>query len=374
MDKYKIIALIVAAGVGSRCNTILPKQYVKLSGNPVLFHTIKKFLTNEFYVKVVINKDHEAFYSEVELLIHDTKLLKPVCGGKSRQESVRLGLESLREENPDYVIIHDACRPFVSNILIDKLVRSMNYDSKSIGVVPVLRVEDTVSLVNDSGLIESTICREEIRAVQTPQIFYFADLLSCHQLANVLFTDDSSLMLANKRYITTIQGEKSNFKLTTEEDMKMAKFFFEKQKFRVGTGYDVHRFIRAQNSSKCFIKICGVEIEHTMKVAAHSDGDVGIHAIVDAILGALGCGDIGEYFSPNSLEWKDCDSCYFLSFAARQIKEMGYIISNIDVTIVCEVPKISPYKVKMKKLLSQVLGVDEECLNIKATTTEKLGS
>jgi 2-C-methyl-D-erythritol 4-phosphate cytidylyltransferase/2-C-methyl-D-erythritol 2,4-cyclodiphosphate synthase len=505
--KYKIAALIVAAGVGNRCSDAIPKQYIKLAGKPVLFHTIRKLLANQYidYVRVVINEDHEDFYRKVidflrnrhlneksaehlfqratlesrrkeewipvsrtgmtegvgtkllspiygeenrqihssmsfqrvkqELIreenmdpsshatwmtegvgtkllspiyggesrqIHSsmsfqratlesrrkedmdpsnqatgmtegvgTKLLSPIYGGASRQNSVKLGLKSLRKINPDFVVIHDACRPFVSNALMDNLVQSM-IDGQHAGVVPAIEVEDTVSLANDN-FIESTISREKLRAIQTPQIFNFKELLLCHQSTKE-FTDDSSLVVEHKKYVAIIKGEKSNFKLTTKEDIDMAKLLLEEPKYRVGTGYDIHKFVKAQNKAENFIKICGIEIEHNMAIEAHSDGDVAIHAVVDAILGALGYGDIGEHFPPSSAEWKGCDSSYFLSFAITKAKEKGYRVSNLDITIVCEEPKISPYKAEMKKSISRTLEIDSEFVNIKATTAEKLGS
>ncbi|MCM1002551.1 bifunctional 2-C-methyl-D-erythritol 4-phosphate cytidylyltransferase/2-C-methyl-D-erythritol 2,4-cyclodiphosphate synthase [Wolbachia pipientis] len=375
--QYKIAALIVAAGIGSRCSDAISKQYIKLVDKPVLFHTIKKLLTNQYidYVRVVINKDHEGFYEPVSATWMtedaDAKLLSPIYGGKSRQNSVKLGLESLQKINPDFVVIHDACRPFVSNALIDNLAQSM-IDGQHAGVVPAIEVEDTISLKNDN-FIKSTISREKLRAIQTPQIFNFKELLSCHQSTKE-FTDDSSLMVEHKKHVAIIKGEKSNFKLTTKEDINMAKLLLGEPKYRIGTGYDIHKFVKAQSKAENFIKICGIEVEHNMAIEAHSDGDVVIHAVVDAILGALGCGDIGEHFPPSSAEWKDCDSSYFLSFATTKVKEKGYRISNLDITIVCEKPKISPYKAEMKKSISKILEIDSEFVNIKATTAEKLGS
>ncbi|MDX5462261.1 MAG: 2-C-methyl-D-erythritol 4-phosphate cytidylyltransferase [Wolbachia endosymbiont of Tetragnatha montana] len=373
LKKYKIAALIVAAGVGSRCNSTLPKQYIKLAGKSVLFHTIKRFLANQYidYIRIAINRNHENFYEKAISPITDTKLLSPIYGGESRQSSVKLGLESLQEISPDFVVIHDACRPFVSNALINNLAQFMINDQYT-GVVPAIEVEDTMSLVGNN-FVESTISRGKLRAIQTPQIFNFKELLSCHQSVKE-FTDDSSLMVEHKKHVAIIKGEKSNFKLTTKEDINMAKLLFEEPKFRVGTGYDIHKFIKVQNGAESFIKICGVEIEHNMAIEAHSDGDVAIHAIVDAILGALGCGDIGEHFPPSSSKWKDCNSSHFLDFAAKKAKEKGYSVSNLDITIVCEEPKISPYKVEMKKFISKALEIDDEFVNIKATTAEKLGS
>ncbi|WCR57888.1 MAG: Bifunctional enzyme IspD/IspF [Wolbachia endosymbiont of Ctenocephalides felis wCfeJ] len=376
LRRYKIAALIVAAGVGSRCSGAIPKQYIKLVGKPVLFHTTKKLLTNQYidYVRVVINKDHEGFYEPVSATLMTegigTKLLSPIYGGKSRQDSVKLGLESLQKINPDFVVIHDACRPFVSNALIDSLAQSM-IDVQHAGVVPAIEVEDTISLANDN-FIDSTISREKLRAVQTPQIFNFKELLSCHQSTKE-FTDDSSLMVDHKKHVAIIKGEKSNFKLTTKEDINMAKLLLEEPKYRIGTGYDIHKFVKAQSKDKNFIKICGIEVEHNMAIEAHSDGDVVIHAVVDAILGALGCGDIGDHFPPSLSEWKDCDSSYFLSFAAKKAKDKGYRVSNLDITIVCEEPKISSYKVAMKQFMSKTLEIDSELVNVKATTAEKLG-
>ncbi|MDN5248310.1 MAG: 2-C-methyl-D-erythritol 4-phosphate cytidylyltransferase [Wolbachia endosymbiont of Tyrophagus putrescentiae] len=408
----KYIALIVAAGVGSRCNTSIPKQYIKLAGKPVLLHVIEKFLSKQYidHVRVVINENHENLYKQTISSITDSRLLSPVHGGENRQNSVKIGLESIKA---DHVIIHDACRPFVSSILIEKLIEHIDY--KYTGVVPAIYVEDTISLIKD-GLITSTTHREKLRAIQTPQIFNFEELLSCHQSTKELFTDDSSLVLAQGKNVAVIQGEKSNFKLTTVEDIRLLskpiygeKFLeemqqstaeyldvFEKRKqasttklpleiefrkrsinvepkLRIGSGYDIHRFVK-QNNNKCLIKICGVEIEHNMAIDAHSDGDVAIHAIVDAILGALGCGDIGEHFPPNSPQWKDHDSSHFLEFAVKKAEESGYSVSNLDVTIICEEPKISPYKAEMRKSLAKILKINNEFINIKATTAEKLGS
>lgn len=373
LEEYKIAALIVAAGVGSRCNAKIPKQYIKLAGKSVLFHTIRKFLANQYisYIRVVVNESQKDFYKEVTSSTIDTKLLSPIYGGESRQSSVKLGLESLQKINPDFVVIHDACRPFVSNILIDNLIESM-INGQYTGVVPAIEVEDTISLVSNN-FVESTISREKLRAIQTPQIFNFRELLSCHQSVKE-FTDDSSIMVEYKKHVKIIKGEKNNFKLTTKEDINMAKLLFEEPKFRAGAGYDIHKFVKVQNDAKSFIKICGVEIEHNMVIEAHSDGDVAIHAIVDAILGALGCGDIGEHFPSNASEWKDCNSSHFLDFAAKKAQKKGYSVSNLDITIVCEEPKISPYKAGMKEFISKILEINDELVNIKATTAEKLGS
>ncbi|MDM8335152.1 2-C-methyl-D-erythritol 2,4-cyclodiphosphate synthase [Wolbachia pipientis] len=412
--RYKTAALIVAAGIGSRCNAIIPKQYIKLAGKSVLFHTIRKFLANQYidHLRVVINKNQENFYRKTIDFLHKhhlsekpaayssmsfqhvtlesrkqetwtpmsaiwmtgglgTKLLGPIYGGESRQNSVKLGLESLQEINPDFVIIHDACRPFVSNTLIDNLTQYM-INGQYAGVVPAIEAEDTMSLVS-GDFIESTISREKVRAIQTPQIFNFKKLLLCHQSSKE-FTDDSSLMVECKKHVAIIKGEKSNFKLTTKEDINMAKLFLEEPKYRIGTGYDIHKFIKTQDKVKNFIRICGIEIEYNMAIKAHSDGDVAIHAVVDAILGALGCGDIGEHFPPSSAKWKDCNSFCFLNFAVEKAKEKGYRVSNLDITIVCEKPKISPYKAEMEKSISKTLEIDSEFVNVKATTAEKLGS
>ncbi len=364
----KYATLIVAAGIGERCESDIPKQYIKLAGKPILLHTVEKFLESKYidYIRMIIHKDHEELYNQVVTLsIKDHRLLFPVYGGETRQESVKLGLESLQQKSIEYVIIHDACRPFVSSALIERLVKCIG--DGCTGVVPVVDIEDTVSLISGDS-IESTICRTKLKAIQTPQIFNYQELLSCHKLADQLFTDDSSLVKACKKHVMIMCGEKSNFKITTKEDIYMAV------KFRVGSGYDIHKFVKFQDSSKCFIKICGVEIEHDMAIAAHSDGDVGIHAIVDAILGALGCGDIGEYFPPDSPKWQGYDSSHFLNFAVKQAQQRGYGISNLDVTLICEKPKILPYKAKMKKFIAEILGVNDELVNIKATTTEGLGS
>lgn len=362
LKKYGV--LIVAGGVGTRCNTNIPKQYINMNNHSIIFNVIQKFLLSPYIdcIRVVIHRDHNNFYKKAVSSITSTKLLDPMCGGENRQNSVLSGIESL---NTDYVIIHDACRPFLSLSLIERLIKSTN--ENYIGFVPVIEVENTISLVN-GGIIESTLRREKIKVVQTPQLFNLKKLLSCYQSTKEIFTDDSSLAIAQGEHVATIQGEKSNLKLTTKEDIDMAILA---PKFRVGIGYDVHRFIKTQMQS---IKICGVDVDHNMSIDAHSDGDVAIHAIVDAILGALGCGDIGEHFPPDSPQWKNCDSSYFLYFAAEKAEQKGYKISNLDITLVCEEPKILPYKTKMKESIAKLLKINDESINVKATTTEKLGS
>ncbi|WFW29956.1 MAG: 2-C-methyl-D-erythritol 2,4-cyclodiphosphate synthase [Wolbachia endosymbiont of Menacanthus eurysternus] len=379
--QHKIAALIAAAGIGSRFNNnAFPKQYIKLAGKPVLFYTIKKLLINQYIdcIRVIINKNHENFYKSVLNTLWitkkniDNKLLNPVYGGKSRQNSIKLGLESLQKINPDFVIIHDGCRPFVSNALINNLINKIGVNFQYTGVIPIIEIEDTILLLNDNNSIKSIISRKKLKAIQTPQIFNFKELLLCHQ-SNKEFTDDSSLMIENKKCISTIRGEKSNFKLTTKEDISMTKILFEEPKYRVGTGYDIHKFIKIQNNVENFIRICGVKIKHNMAIEAHSDGDVAIHAIVDAILGALGYGDIGEHFPSNLSKWKNQDSFYFLNFANNKAKKEGYRVSNLDVTIICEKPKISPYKTKMEESISKTLEIDSKFVNIKATTVKKIG-
>ncbi|UWI83271.1 2-C-methyl-D-erythritol 2,4-cyclodiphosphate synthase [Wolbachia endosymbiont of Howardula sp.] len=409
--KYKIATLIVAAGIGNRCNFNIPKQYIKLDGYPMLWHSIKKFLTNQYidYIRVIIHKNHSNLYQEtinhfidispicnigilktqlLPIQIKTTlekKLLSPIYGGDTRYLSVKLGLESLQKIEPFFVIIHDACRPFLGNILINNIVQSMIRKRHMIeGIVPVIAVEDTTASISND-IIQGIIPRHNIRNIQTPQIFNFKTLLSCyksnHDLSNHSscqlaqdFTDDSSLMIACKKKVMIITGEKSNFKLTTKEDLHIAHLLFEKSKFRIGHGYDIHRFIKNNDEETQYIRICGVQIEHNMSIESHSDGDVAIHAIVDAILGALGCGDIGEYFPSDSLKWKNYNSLYFLYFVVNLSQEKGYIVSNLDITIVCETPIISPYKKQMKKIIAHVLDIQDESVNIKATTAEQLGS
>jgi 2-C-methyl-D-erythritol 4-phosphate cytidylyltransferase/2-C-methyl-D-erythritol 2,4-cyclodiphosphate synthase len=373
----KIVALITACGRGSRIQVGegIPKQYLLMAGVPILRHTILAFLNHPKIDDVicVIHPDDMALY---EAAIIGLDLLNPVFGGNTRQMSVHNGLESLREYNPDKILIHDAVRPFVTKRIINGILEKLETHP---AVIPAVAVEDTIKKYGD-GKIEWTLERENLWRAQTPQGFLYSDILNAHNAFKDLhFTDDAALDEYAGIPVAIIPGSQNNFKITTEEDYERAKSlassFIEKVKeeMRSGIGYDVHRFREKKSGEDKYIHLGGVKIEFDKKIEAHSDGDVVIHAIIDALLGAIGEGDIGEHFPPTDSKWEGIDSKEMLKSINHLIIKKGARIINIDATIIAEKPRVSKYKVKMEECLAKVLNINAGRINIKATTTEKLG-
>lgn len=373
----KIVALITACGRGNRFNRGegIPKQYLPLAGYPMLRHSILAFLNHPKVSDVicVIHPDDLELYEDA---IRGLDLLNPVFGGESRQASIRLGLEELAEYLPHKVLIHDGVRPFVSKRIINGILEKLESHP---AVIPAIAVEDTIKKIGD-GRIEWTLERENLWRAQTPQGFLYQDILNSHiAFKDLNFTDDSALNEYAGIPVAIVPGSQNNFKITTEEDYERAKhmvtFLNEeyREETRTGIGYDVHAFEDLVNVDSNFIRLGGAEIEFNKKIIAHSDGDVVIHAIIDAILGALGLGDIGEHFPPNDQKWKGCDSREMLKIIYNLVQKYSSSIINIDATIICERPKILKYKEKMKKEISTILGISSKKINIKATTTEGLG-
>lgn len=372
----KTIALITTSGRGSRFSSDgIPKQYMKIAGISILRHSILAFLNHPQIDDIicVIHPDDIKLYEEA---VFGLDLLDPVFGGDTRQESVRKGLESIAEHNPDKVLIHDAVRPFVSKKIISGVLQKLETHQ---AVIPAVAVEDTIKKYSD-GKIEWTLERQDLWRAQTPQGFLYEDIMNSHRAFKDLhFTDDAALNEYAGIPVAIIPGSQNNFKITTKEDYnrakKMATIFNEKitEEIRTGFGYDVHAFRRKLKKDDKFIKICGVDIEFDKKIKAHSDGDVAIHAIIDSLLGSVGLGDIGEHFPDSDNKWKNADSSMLLEHVHHLIKKKGAQIINIDLTIICEKPKISKIKPKMREKISQILRIDQNRINIKATTTEKLG-
>jgi len=373
----KIVALITACGRGNRFNRGegIPKQYLPLAGVSMLRHSIQAFLNHPQISDVicVIHPDDVELYEQTTIGLD---LLNPVFGGETRQASIRIGLEELIDYNPSKVLIHDGVRPFVSKRIINGILEKLESHP---AVIPAIAVEDTIKKIGD-GKIEWTLERENLWRAQTPQGFIYQDILNSHvAFKDLNFTDDSSLNEYAGIPVAIVPGSQNNFKITTEEDYERAKHMLPflideyREETRVGTGFDVHGFRAIEEGENNFIRICGAEIEFDKKILAHSDGDVGIHAIIDALLGAIGEGDIGEHFPPSEQKWKNCDSREMLKKVYELIQKSCAIISNIDVTIICEKPKITKYKLKMKEEISSILGISTLKINIKATTTEKLG-
>ena len=373
----KIVALITACGRGNRFNRGegIPKQYLPLAGIPMLRHSIMAFLNHPQVSDVlcVIHPDDIELYEQSTIGLD---LLNPVFGGETRQSSIRIGLEELIDYKPNKVLIHDGVRPFVSKRIINGILEKLESHP---AVIPAIAVEDTIKKIGD-GKIEWTLERENLWRAQTPQGFLYQDILNSHiAFKDLNFTDDSALNEYAGFPVAIVPGSQNNFKITTEEDYDRAKHMIPfliddyREETRCGIGFDVHGFRKIENDEDNFIRLCGTEIEFDKKILAHSDGDVGIHALIDALLGAIGSGDIGEHFPPSEQKWKNCDSREMLKKVYGIIQKSSASILNIDLTIICEKPKILKYKNKMKEELSAILGISSQRINIKATTTEKLG-
>ena len=356
----KNIALIVAGGSGLRIGGSKAKQYLSINGKNILRVAIEQFLKNPAVdaVKVVIAKGHENEYAEATKGLS----LLPFCyGGKTRQESVLNGLMDLKELNPKTVLIHDAARPFVTQEIIYNVVNMLEiFKAVDVGITP----KDTIKQ-NDAEI--SLLDRSKLYCTQTPQGFDFQTILSLHsKYKSEEATDDISLAIKDNIEVGIALGDYKNIKITTPEDLAMHTVT------KVGMGYDVHKF-DLENQGQHLVPICGVKIPHEYKVIAHSDGDVGLHALMDALLGTAALGDIGEHFPPPDMKWKDADSLELLRHVNKLINEKGGKIQNIDLIIICEKPKVLKYKMEMQKKLAQALEINEDLINIKATTTEKLG-
>jgi 2-C-methyl-D-erythritol 4-phosphate cytidylyltransferase/2-C-methyl-D-erythritol 2,4-cyclodiphosphate synthase len=358
----KIAALIVAAGSGERFGGGVPKQYAPLMGKPVLCWSIDAFKNHPLIseVAVVIHPDHaDHFKNSVQGIV-------PVLGGSNRQESVQKGLQALRAGRPDFVLIHDAARPLVSASLITSLCREV---MTSGAAIPGIAVTDTVKR---NGKTES---REGLCTVQTPQAFRFELIDGLHlKYQGKSYTDDAALCEADGQAVKIIPGQRDNIKITHPEDIALAEQFLFSQygDVRTGQGYDVHRLV-APSSPAQKLMLCGVPIPHDKVLEGHSDADVGLHAITDAILGTICDGDIGQHFSPKDSRWKNADSAVFLKHAAELVMSQGGVIAHVDVTLVCEAPKIAPHRDSMRQRIAEILQLPVNRVSVKATTTEGLG-
>ncbi len=372
-------ALIVAAGSGQRFGGELPKQYADLGSGTVLQASIRVFLGHPEIdgVRCVVSQNHMDFYERSISNIDDDDLLSPVFGGETRQQSVLGGLESFSETNPDKILIHDGARPFVCAELISDIIFALD---KSTGAIPTLPVVDTLKKCHD-GSVDKTIPRDNLFRAQTPQGFRFNEIITAHrELIKESMTDDASILEQAGLVgltVSTVAGREENFKITTPDDYKRAQNYLNgiggMHETRTGFGYDVHRLVDG-NGDGGKIRLCGVNIPFDRNLLGHSDADVGLHALTDAILGAIGEGDIGEHFPPTDSRWKGLDSEVFVTRALELVGEKGAKINNVDITIVCEAPKIGPYRNEMRTSISGMLGLDKSRISVKATTTEGLGA
>ncbi len=360
----RTIALIVAAGQSQRAGSGAPKQYRPLAGKPVLRWSLETFARHPAItdVHVVIGNDDRDRYDST---VKDLVKAAPTIGGATRQASVRKGLEALAPLKPDRVLIHDAARPFVSAALIGRVVDALD---KAEAVAPLLPLNDTLRRCDDKG--SEILPRDSLFRAQTPQGFHFPAILEAHQrYAGKSFTDDAALIEEAGHSIASVPGEEMNLKLTTPEDFIMAeRLAAGLGDVRTGTGFDVHRLVPGDH-----LWLCGVKILHDKRLEGFSDADVGLHALTDAILGAIGAGDIGVHFPSGGQRWRDAASDRFLKHAVDLVHERGGSIAHVDVTLICEAPKISQYREAMRARIADILGLEISRVSVKATTTDGLG-
>lgn len=363
----KIAQIIVAAGKSARFMGNLPKQYEKLGGKTVLRQTLENLHsacpTTRVFVIVHADGDNHV-HSAIEGF---SGTIITVPGGTNRSLSVKAGMATLEDLSPDIVLIHDAARPFVSQKVVQDLLKQLETHDAAVPVLPVI---DAVKSYDGAALGED-LSRAEMRRVQTPQAFRFNAIWPLFQALRpeADYPDDIALASEAGLSIATVEGDERSFKITYPGDLKKAKTMFEPKYYTAtGTGFDVHR-IEAGPA----LWLCGVKIEAGFALKGHSDADVGLHALTDAIFGAIAEGDIGDHFPPSDPKWKGAESHIFLTHAKDRVKNRGGVIQNIDVTLICEEPKIKPHREKMRHRISELLAVNLNRVSVKATTTEKLG-
>jgi 2-C-methyl-D-erythritol 4-phosphate cytidylyltransferase / 2-C-methyl-D-erythritol 2,4-cyclodiphosphate synthase len=365
-----IAAVVIAAGRGVRAGGELPKQYWPIAGEPAIRASLAILSRHPdiAFVQPVIRAGDEARYQAASAGLD---LLEPVPGGTTRQASVRAGLEALAARRPQIVLVHDAARPFLSASLVSRAIDAARATGAA---VPGLPITDTVKAVDAGGVVRQTLDRTTLRIVQTPQAFAFPLLLEAHRRAAAAkrddFSDDAALAEWAGHRVSVFEGEAQNVKLTTEEDFARGQLLRVSAlvDVRTGSGFDVHAFGDGDH-----VMLGGVRIAHVRGLTGHSDADVVLHALVDAILGALAEGDIGQHFPPGDARWRDAASDGFLAFAAERVGARGGIIAHLDATIVCEAPRIGPHRDAMRSRIAEITGISIDRVAVKATTSEKLG-
>lgn len=365
-----VAAIVVAGGRGSRVGGAIPKQFRRLAGEPVIRTSLAMFASHPEIARVqpVIHRDDSALYATA---IAGLDLAVPVFGGDTRQASVLAGLEAVAPDTPDVVLVHDAARPFASAALTSRAIAAARANGAA---VPALSITDTVKLVDQTGRVQQTVDRTTLRIVQTPQAFAFAPLYDAHRKAAESgrqdFTDDAALAEWAGLKVQVFEGEADNIKLTSAEDFNRAELikFAALGDLRTAQGVDVHAFGPGDH-----VMLGGVRIENQRGLSGHSDADVVLHALVDAILGALADGDIGSHFPPSDPRWRGVSSDRFLKYAAARVTARGGHIVHLDVSIVCETPRIGPHRDAMRARIAELAGLAVDRVAVKATTSEGLG-
>jgi len=370
----KIAAVILAAGSGLRMGGSLPKQYLPLAGEPLLRRTVRVFATYATINPLIVVVPIGGFRQAREALgdLADAVIL--VEGGATRQQSALLGLRELTKISPDYVHIHDAARPFVSHRLLDAITLALMPQS---GIVPMVAVADTLKKVAKNGEIVATLDRQQLYQAQTPQTFPFARILAAHEQAILDgrddFTDDSSIAEEYGLTMQSIEGDIHNVKITQIADLERAHQYLDMSTsffpdIRTGNGYDVHALEAGDG-----VILCGIKLPCPFRLCGHSDADVALHALTDALLATLGAGDIGTYFPPSDERWRDASSHIFVAHARDLVRARKGRIANIDITLIAEAPKIAPYRAAMVARLATLLGLEGQRISVKATPNERLG-
>lgn len=373
MSHKQIFAIIVAGGSGQRFGGSIPKQYLPLAGIPVLRHSINTFLQimPARNIRVVIRPEDEEHYHRATT---NLQLAPPAFCGKERKDSVFNGLKDYPDiKENDIVLIHDAARPLVTTQDINALIDAMKNERATSLAAPI---SDTLRYSDENACMSSDIKREHLYAIQTPQAFEYGILKTAHEKANpnTKFTDDTTLVSTTGIPVKLVTSKHSNFKITRPEDMTLAEQILStdiQTEYRTGTGFDVHAFDEQEGIKS--VRLCGIDVPHDRKLKGHSDADVGLHALTDAILGAIGEGDIGLHFPPSNMTYKNMDSAIFLKQAVDLTTQKGGRIVNVDITLICERPKLGEYRHAMRARVAGILEIEEDRVNIKATTTEKLG-
>jgi 2-C-methyl-D-erythritol 4-phosphate cytidylyltransferase/2-C-methyl-D-erythritol 2,4-cyclodiphosphate synthase len=375
MRQKSIAVIIVAAGKGERANAgagFDPKQYRMVGGKPVLTRTVEAFLALPQISRVVavIHADHAERYAALGLT--GERIMPPVVGAETRQGSVLEGLKALAPIRPDLVLIQDAARPFATPQVIGDVIAVLDQFD---GALPALPVTDTIKRSIDGQQVATTEDRKQLLAAQTPQGFRFGQIFSAHMRASTVrnrqFTDDAEIAEWAGLRVALVMGDRDNIKITHPEDFARAERILAgdiAMETRIGTGFDVHPFELGDA-----VWLGGVKIPHKAKLKGHSDADVALHALTDAILGAIGEGDIGVHFPPSDMQWKGAASTVFLKHAGGLVAKAGGRIVNLDVTIVCEGPRIAQHVPAMREVIAETLGIATTRIAIKATTSEQLG-